>query len=170
MGGEDTYDYLTGIDSLIARGLVDPQRLGVTGISYGGFMSAWLITQTPRFAAAAPISPVTNWYTQHGTSQVAYFDEVYLDGRPRAADGLYFKRSPVMYADRVTTPTLQLVGALDQNAPPSQSLEFHRALLEHGQKSVLVTYPRAGHGIRAFPEVIDATARYVDWFIRSLTG
>lgn len=60
---------------------------------------------------------------------------------------------------------LQLTGALDQNTPPTQALEFHRSLLEHGQTSVLATYPTAGHGIRTFPEVIDATARYVDWFL-----
>lgn len=71
-----------------------------------------------------------------------------------------------MFASRVRTPTLQLTGALDQNTPPTQALEFHRSLLEHGVESVLVTYPTAGHGIRSFPEVLDATARYVGWFLK----
>ena len=70
-----------------------------------------------------------------------------------------------MFANRVTTPVLQLAGALDKNTPPTQALEFHRSLLEVGVPSVLVTYPNAGHGVRRFPELIDATTRYVGWFI-----
>ena len=165
MGGEDTYDYLSAMDALAARGIADPARLGVTGISYGGFMSAWLVTQDARFAAAVPISPVSNWYSQHHTSQIPFFDALFLDGKPLAPDGLYFKRSPLMSAHRVSTPVLQLTGACDQNTPPTQALEFHRALLERGVRSVLATYPTSGHGIRGLPEVIDATARYVAWFI-----
>lgn len=165
MGGEDTHDYLTALDTLVARGIADPARLGVTGISYGGFMSAWLVTQDTRFAAAVPISPVSNWYSQHHTSQIPYFDALFLDGKPLASDGLYFTRSPLMSVHRARTPVLQLTGARDQNTPPTQALEFHRALLEHGVRSVLATYPNAGHGIRGFPEVIDATTRYVDWFL-----
>ena len=165
MGGEDTYDYLTGVEALVERGIADPKRLGVTGISYGGFMSAWLITQDARFAAAAPISCVADWYSQHRTSQIPYFDALFLDGKPADATGLFFARSPAFFAQRVRTPVLQLTGALDQNTPPTQALEFHRSLLEHGVKSVLATYPTAGHGIRTFPEVLDATTRYVSWFL-----
>jgi len=168
MGGEDTYDYLTGIDALVRDGIADPKRVGTTGISYGGFMSAWLITQDTRFAAAAPISVVANWYSQHRTSQIPYFDALFLDGKPSSPDSYYFRRSPAMYADRVRTPTLQLTGALDQNTPPTQALEFHRSLLENGVTSVLATYPTAGHGIRGFPEVLDATTRYVGWMLKHL--
>lgn len=168
MGGEDTYDYLTGIDALVEQGIADPERIGVTGISYGGFMSSWLITQDDRFAAAVPISPVTNWYSQHGTSQIPFFDEHFLDGKAHEANGKFFHRSPVMFAHQVKCPTLTLTGARDQNTPPTQALEFHRALLENGVKSVLATYPTAGHGIRSFPEVIDHTTRYVGWFIEHL--
>jgi dipeptidyl aminopeptidase/acylaminoacyl peptidase len=165
MGGEDTHDYLTAFDALVAQRIADPKRLGVTGISYGGFMSAWLITQDTRFAAAVPISAVSNWYSQHRTSQIPHFDKLFLDNAPASPNGLFFSRSPVMFADRVRTPTLQLTGALDQNTPPTQALEFHRSLLEHGVRSELATYPTAGHGIRTFPPVIDATARYVGWFL-----
>jgi dipeptidyl aminopeptidase/acylaminoacyl peptidase len=165
MGGEDTYDYLTGVDELVKTGVADPARLGVTGISYGGFISAWLITQDPRFAAAVPISCVSNFYSQHRTSQIPYFDELFLNASASEPGGKFFERSPVMHAARVRTPTLQLTGALDQNTPPTQALEFHRSLLENGVRSVLVTYPTAGHGIRSFPEVIDATTRYVSWLV-----
>ena len=168
MGGEDTYDFLTGIDALVARGIADPKKLGVTGISYGGFASCWLITQDARFAAALPISPVSNFYSQHHTSQIPFFDGLFLDDDPYTPNGRHFTRSPVMFARNVKTPTLQLTGALDQNTPPTQALEFHRALLENGVPSILVTYPKDGHGIRGFPSVIDHTARYVDWFERHM--
>src|SRR3546814_11049611 len=81
MGCEDTYDYLAGIDSLVAEGIVDSDRVSVSGTSYGGFMSSWLVTQTDRFAAAVPISPVANWYSQHYASQIPWFDEAFLEGR-----------------------------------------------------------------------------------------
>ena len=168
MGGEDTYDYLTACDALVKQGIADPARLGVTGISYGGFMSAWLITQDDRFAASVPISCVADWYSQHRTSQIPFFDEYFLDGSAYEAGGKFFDRSPAMFAANVTTPTLQLTGAKDQNTPPTQALEFHRSLLEHGVRSELATYPTAGHGIRSYPEVIDHTTRYVAWFLEYL--
>lgn len=168
MGGEDTYDYLTACDALVKQGIADSERLGVTGISYGGFMSAWLITQDDRFAASVPISCVADWYSQHRTSQIPFFDEYFLDGSAYEAGGKFFDRSPAMFAANVTTPTLQLTGAKDQNTPPTQALEFHRSLLEHGVRSELATYPTAGHGIRSYPEVIDHTTRYVAWFLEYL--
>lgn len=131
-------------------------------------MSAWLITQDQRFAAAVPISPVCNWYSQHFTSQIPFFDEMMLEGSPYEADNLYFQRSPVMQAGKVTTPTLQLTGDLDQNTPPTQALEFHRALLESGVESLCTFYPRAGQGIRNFPNVLDHTTRKVAWFLRHM--
>ena len=164
MGGEDTYDYLTGCDAMVEQEIADPDRLGVTGISYGGFMSAWLITQDDRFAAAVPISCVANWYSQHRTSQIPFFDELFLADSAYKG-GKFFDRSPAMLAANVKTPTLQLTGRLDQSTPPTQALEFHRSLLEQGVESVLATYPTATHGVRTFPEVVDATTRYIGWFL-----
>ncbi|TQV70519.1 prolyl oligopeptidase family serine peptidase [Exilibacterium tricleocarpae] len=164
-GGEDARDYLAGIDYLVDAGIADPQRIGVTGISYGGFMSAWLITQDQRFAAAVPISPICNWYSQHFTCQVPSCDQWLLGASPYATDNHYFHRSPAMHAGQVKTPTLLLAGARDQNTPPTQALEFHRALLENEVESVCTEYPTAGHGIRSFPEVIDHTTRLIGWFL-----
>ena len=165
VGGADTHDFLSAIDTLVERGIANPDYIGVTGISYGGYVSAWLITQDTRFTASVPISPVCNWYSQHRTSQLAFFDEYFLESSAYEADGMFFNRSPVMFAANVKTPTLQLTGALDRNTPPTQALEFHRSLVEQGVRSELATYPTAGHGIRGFPEVIDATTRYVGWFL-----
>jgi dipeptidyl aminopeptidase/acylaminoacyl peptidase len=168
MGGEDTFDYLTGIYALVEAGVADEKRIGVTGISYGGFMSAWLITQDTRFAAAAPISCVSDWFSMYFTSQIPDFIPSFLAADPASPHGRMFDRSPAMFAHNVRTPTLQLTGALDQNTPPTQALEFHRALLAQGIPTVLATYPTAGHGIRGFPEVIDATTRYAGWMLKYL--
>jgi dipeptidyl aminopeptidase/acylaminoacyl peptidase len=168
MGGADTKDYLSGLDQLVADGIADPKRIGVTGGSYGGFMSAWLITQDQRFAAAVPVAPVTDWVSQHLTSNIPYFDSFCLGSQYTDQGGNHFARSPVMFAQRVKTPTLNICGALDRCTPPGQAQEFHNALLENGAKSVLVTYPQEGHGVRAFPAAIDYAARVVAWFNRYL--
>src|SRR5215470_4948910 len=166
MGGADTDDYLSGIDALVKRGIADPQRIGVTGGSYGGFMSAWLITQDQRFAAAVPMAPVTNWYSQHHATNIPYFDALFLSEHPRARAGRYLDRSPLLFADQVRTPTLQTAGAVDRCTPPGQAVEFHTALLECGVESALAIYPGEGHGVRRFPAVIDLCTRMVGWFER----
>lgn len=164
MGGADTGDFVAAIDHFICQGFADPSRLACTGTSYGGFMSSWLVTQEPRFAAAAPISPVTNWFSQHRTSQIPHFDVAFLDGSASRPDGKYFSRSPAMFADRVRTPCLIMAGALDKNTPPTQALEFYQSLREVGTASVLVVYPEDGHSLRGYPAYIDTSARILAWF------
>lgn len=168
MGGVDTHDFLSGIDSLVAAGIADPDRIGVTGASYGGYMSAWLITQDQRFAAAVPMAPVTDWYSQHLTSNIPHFDQIFLADDPRAAGGRYHERSPVMFADRVRTPTLQTTGLDDRCTPPTQATEFHHALLAEGVPSVCVIYPDEGHGIRGMAALTDQCTRILDWFERHM--
>src|SRR6185437_7250357 len=164
MGGADTRDYLSGLDYLIDNGIGDPARLGVTGISYGGYMSAWLITQDARFAAAVPVSPITNHVTEHLLSNIPDFVALFLADHYRNPQGKYFERSPIMHAHKAKTPTLSICGALDRCTPPEEAAQFHNALLENGVESVLVTYPQEGHGVRKFPALIDYTARVVGWF------
>ena len=164
MGGADAQDLLCGIDHLVRRGIADPKRLGVTGVSYGGFMSAWLVTQDPRFKAAVLVSPVTNQVTEHLISNIPHFTTLFLADRFDNPGGKYFERSPVMHAHRARTPTLNICGALDRCTPPEEAVQFHNALLQNGVKSVLVTYPQEGHGVRQFPALIDYAARLVGWF------
>jgi dipeptidyl aminopeptidase/acylaminoacyl peptidase len=164
MGGADTHDYLSGLDHLIERGIADPARLGVTGGSYGGYMTAWLITQDPRFAAAVAVSPVTNQVTEHLISNIGYFVAHFLKDTYTNAGGKYFERSPIMHAHKTKTPTLSTCGMLDRCTPPEEAVQFHNALLENGVKSVLVTYPQEGHGVRKWPAIVDYAARMVGWF------
>jgi dipeptidyl aminopeptidase/acylaminoacyl peptidase len=164
MGGADTYDLLSGIDALIERGIADRARLGVTGGSYGGFMASWLITQDTRFSAAVASFPVTNWVTEHLVSFQPEWVASFLADKYTNPNGKYFSRSPVMHAAKAVTPTLNICGALDRCTPPEEAAQFHTALREHGVKSVLVTYPLEGHGVRGFPAAIDYAARVVGWF------
>jgi dipeptidyl aminopeptidase/acylaminoacyl peptidase len=164
MGGSDTDDFLSGIDALVERGVADSRRLGVTGHSYGGFMTAWLIAQDARFAAAVTSAPVTHWVTEHLLSNIPHWPALFLGESYSVPEGKYFKRSPVMYASQVKTPTLSLCGRLDRSAPPEEAAQFHNALLQNGVRSVLVTYPFEGHGVRTMPALIDCAARIVGWF------
>ena len=170
MGGEDTGDFLSGVDALVERRIADPERLAVMGGSYGGYMSSWLVTQDTRFRAAVPIAPVTDWYSQHFTSNIPFFDALFLDGDPEVPGDRFHARSPVAHASKVRTPCLNVAGALDRCTPPGQAEEFHRALLEHGVESHLVVYPQEGHGVRAYPALIDLCVRVVDFLDRHLGG
>ena len=170
MAGADTNDYLSGVDSLVERRAADPRNLFVMGSSYGGFMSAWLITQDHRFAAAVPIAPVTNWVSEHLGCHIAKFCELFLDDDRRNLSGRYYSRSPVLHAGNARTPTLLIAGGLDRSTPPGQAVEFHHALLEAGCRSELVVYPGGGHIIRQYPAAIDCTARVVGWLEQHRTG
>ena len=169
MGGADTWDFTSAVDHRVERGVADPARVGLIGVSYGGYMSSWLVTQDQRWAAAVPVSPVTNWYSQHFTSNIPYFDALFLDSDPEVT-GKFHDRSPVAHASRVRTPCLNIAGSLDRCTPPTQAQEFHQALLEHGVESVLVIYPQEGHGVRSMPALIDFCSRVVDWFDRHMSA
>ena len=168
MGGADADDLLTGVDALVDAGRVDGRRVGVTGNSYGGFMSAWLITHTDRFAAAVARSPVTDWVSQHHTSNIPGFDRMCLAGDPLDPASDYRTRSPLYRARQVRTPVLLTAGAHDLATPPDQAAMFHRALRDHGRDSTLVIYPDEGHGVRAHTAVVDQAARLLEFFDRHL--
>ncbi|KAH8820216.1 prolyl endopeptidase [Xylogone sp. PMI_703] len=163
VGGADADDHLTGVDMLIERGIADPKRIATTGRSYGGYMSAWLVTQTDRFAAGISVSGSTDWRSRHTLSNIAYFDQLFLDADPYSMDSRYFTRSPVAHAGRYRTPFLQIAGQNDRAVVPSQAIQYHHALVERGVKSAVVVYPDEGHGIRKFPAYIDYCYRLVAW-------
>jgi dipeptidyl aminopeptidase/acylaminoacyl peptidase len=170
MGGADAQDDLAGIDALVERGVADPARLGVVGGSYGGFMAAWLATQTDRFAASVALSPVTDWYSQHFTSNIGHWDHLILKDEIGTPGGEYFKRSPIAFAHRVKTPTLVTAGSFDRCTPPGQAREFYQALVEGGVETELVIYPGEGHGVRNMPASLDWIARITGWFERHMPG
>jgi dipeptidyl aminopeptidase/acylaminoacyl peptidase len=107
---------------------------------------------------------MTNFVTERLISNIPDFVSLFMQDRLDNPCGRYFQRSPVMHAHKLKTPTLNVCGAIDRCTPPQEAAQFHNALLENGVKSVLVTYPEEGHGIRKFPAAIDCTARLVSWF------
>ncbi|KAF5598999.1 het-domain-containing protein [Fusarium pseudoanthophilum] len=131
---------------------------------YGGFMTAWLITQTDRFKAAIPTSPVTDWVSEHFTSNLARFCKDFLADDVHNFGGKYLSRSPLHHVRKTKTPTMLICGVLDKNTLPGQAVEFHHGLIEQGIPSVLLRYPEEGHGVRNRPARIDLIAREVEWF------
>jgi dipeptidyl aminopeptidase/acylaminoacyl peptidase len=168
MGGGDLADIEAGVDSLVQAGLVDPARVGISGLSYGGFMSAWAAVRSSVFAASVPVSGLMNWLSFHNTSNVGRFDEIYLDGDPYDFSGPYLERSPVMYVKGCRTPTLLLHGDIDLACPLSQAQEFYQGLASSGCETELVTYRGAGHGMSDREHVIDVSNRILGWFGRHL--
>jgi len=168
INGGDAADLLSGLDHLVATDIADPTRIGVTGVSYGGGMTSWLITQDSRFAAAVPVSPHTNQVTEHLLSNIPHFVSLFLADHYRNPAGRYFERSPIMHAHNASTPTLNICGALDRCTPPEEAMQFHNALLENGAKSVLVTYPEEGHGVQKWPAAVDYAARVAGWFLEHM--
>jgi dipeptidyl aminopeptidase/acylaminoacyl peptidase len=165
MGGADTHDYLSGIDAMVERGIADPARIGTMGVSYGGFMSAWLVTQDQRFKAAVAGSPVTEWYSFTYTSNIPRWGLWFLDDAdPEETGNQVHTRSPVMHASKAKTPTLLTAGAKDRCTPAGQAREFYQALIGFGVDSELVIYPGEGHGVSRFPAVTDYLTRLLTWF------
>jgi dipeptidyl aminopeptidase/acylaminoacyl peptidase len=170
MGGEDLQDILCGVRSLVADGIVDEKRVGITGGSYGGFMSAWAITQTGAFAASVPISCVSNWLSFHNTTNIGRFDSLFLQGDPYEPDGAYYQRSPVVHVRNCKTPTLILHGELDLCTPLGQAQEMYRGLVDVGVETELVIYPRGGHGWWERDHLIDSFERIKAWFDKHLSS
>jgi dipeptidyl aminopeptidase/acylaminoacyl peptidase len=168
MGGLDVDDVVSGVRHLVDRGVADPERLGITGISYGGFMSAWVPTRSDLFGASVARSPCTDWLLQHLTSNIAEFDRRFLRGEPFDPGSQYAERSPLRHVDDIRTPMLLTAGLNDLATPPSQAQVLHTALHERGVETQLVLYPEEGHGVRHPLTLADQCARLVFWFDRHL--
>jgi dipeptidyl aminopeptidase/acylaminoacyl peptidase len=168
MGGGDLRDILAGVDSLVEEGVVDGDRVGITGGSYGGFMSAWAVTQTDRFGASIPLAAVTDWRSFHLTTNIGRFDELFLDADPFEEGGEYDARSPVVQAKKCKTPTLMIHGEEDLCVPIGQAQEMYQALVECGCETELVAYPREGHGLLERDHILDAWERIKAWYARHL--
>jgi dipeptidyl aminopeptidase/acylaminoacyl peptidase len=168
MGGLDVTDVVSGVQHVVDLGVADPARLGVTGISYGGFMASWMPSQTDLFAASVARSPCTDWLLQHLTSNIAEFDRRFLRGQPFDPESQYSERSPLRLADRIRTPMLLTAGLNDLATPPSQAQVLHTALRERGVDTQLVLYPEEGHGVQHPSALADQCARMIEWFDRHL--
>jgi dipeptidyl aminopeptidase/acylaminoacyl peptidase len=169
-GGGDYRDIMTGVDALVARGVADPDRLAHIGWSYGGYMTAWVVSQTARFKAAMVGAGLTNMTSMYGTNDIPNVLVTYFGGYPtKQTLPLYTARSAMTFIDNVQTPTLILHGANDERVPTGQAFEMYRALKDRGKTTELVFYPREGHGITEFYHVKDRLQRIQDWVTRHTT-
>jgi dipeptidyl aminopeptidase/acylaminoacyl peptidase len=171
MGGGELRDVLAGVDTLVARGVADESRLGVTGASHGGYLTNWAITQTSRFAAAIPIAASCNRLSKYNTGNIGYLEELFYDADPYDQAGLVLARSPILHVRNVVTPTLIVHGELDRCVPVSQAHEMYGGISRLGTVPVeLVVYPREGHGISERGHRIDFWHRAKSWFDHYVAG
>jgi dipeptidyl aminopeptidase/acylaminoacyl peptidase len=167
--GAEFEDILAGVDWCVAAGIADPERLGVTGGSYGGYLTAWAVATTNRFKAAVMVSGIANQISSHYSCNHDFHG--FINGGPLTEERyrrVAVDRSAITRLDKPTTPTLIIHGNGDRCTPLGQAQEFYAALLERGVPSELVVYPREGHGVRERGHQVDAWRRTVDWFDRYL--
>lgn len=167
-GGGDYRDIISGVDALIERGIADPQRLGIMGWSYGGYMTSWVITQTGRFRAASVGAGVTNLMSFTGTSDITGFLPDYLQAEYWDDLEVYRQHSAMFNMKGVTTPTLIQHGEDDVRVPLGQGRELYNALKRQGVTVEMVIYPRTGHGLTEPRLLMDVMQRNLDWFDRWL--
>ena len=164
--GEDYNDVMDGVDAVLERGYIDPERLYVTGGSAGGLMTAWIIGKTRRFRAAAVVKPVMNWHskTLNADNWFRYYHTRY-PGTPWTHAQEYLKFSPISLVGNVETPTLVMVGLDDLRTPPSQAKQLYHALKYRQVPTLLVELPGAAHFIAKKPsQLIDKVSHILAWF------
>jgi dipeptidyl aminopeptidase/acylaminoacyl peptidase len=170
-GGGDYRDIMAGVDAMVARGIADPDRLAHIGWSYGGYMTAWVITQTNRFKAAMVGAGLTNMVSMYGTNDIPNVLTTYFGGIPNKDTlPLYNARSAMTFIENVTTPTLILHGGNDERVPTGQAYELFRGLKDRGKTVELVFYPREGHGIQEYYHQKDRLTRIHDWVTKYTLG
>lgn len=163
-GGGDMRDILTGIDHLVSRGIADRDRQFVYGVSYGGFMTTWLVGHTAQFRAAVAQNAVTDLNVMWHLSDLQSWTEWDMGGLPWEVVERMREHSPLTYAAKVRTPTLILHSLNDRRCPVAMGKIFHRALKEIGVETEMVIYPDEGHIIRQLPHREDVLQRTLAWF------
>jgi dipeptidyl aminopeptidase/acylaminoacyl peptidase len=162
--GEGDYkDIMAGVDHVIAEGIADPNRLGVMGGSYGGYMTNWIVTQTGRFKAASTMCSVSDIADLYYLSDAGDFTVEYFGTPWEHADG-YLAHSPITHAARVTAPLLIQHGENDKRVPLMQAVKFYKALQKLGKTVEMEIYPRGGHVIFEPELEREMMRRNLEWF------
>jgi dipeptidyl aminopeptidase/acylaminoacyl peptidase len=167
-GYGDLRDILAGVDAVEARYPVDPNRVGLTGWSYGGFMTMFAVTQTQRFKAAVAGAGISDWLSYYGENSIDQWMIPYFGASVYNDPAVYAKSSAITFIKQAQTPTLVLVGDRDGECPAPQSYEFWHALRDRRVPTQLVVYPNEGHGFVDPEHRLDAMERAADWFQRYL--
>jgi dipeptidyl aminopeptidase/acylaminoacyl peptidase len=168
LGYGDLRDILAGVDEALRRAPIDPERLGITGWSYGGFMTMWSVTQTVRFKAAMAGAGISNYQSYYGENLIDQWMIPFFGTSVYDDPAVYAKSSAVNFVKNVKTPTLVLVGDSDGECPAPQSYEFWHALRTLGVETKLVVYEHEGHLFAKPAHQRDKIERTVAWFNRHL--
>jgi dipeptidyl aminopeptidase/acylaminoacyl peptidase len=170
-GGGDYRDLMTGVDAMVARGIADSSKLAVSGWSYGGYMTAWVVSQTTRFKAAMMGAGLSDLQSMYGTTDIPNYLSSFFKGNPTEQSMPSWRaRSAITIVDRVRTPLLILHGAADDRVPTGQSLEYFRALKDRGRTVQLVFYPREPHILGEWYHQLDKITREYEWIARYTLG
>jgi dipeptidyl aminopeptidase/acylaminoacyl peptidase len=167
-GGGDLRDILAGIDTALKRYPIDPRRLGVTGWSYGGFMTMWTVTQTNRFHAAVAGAGIANWQSYYGQNLIDQWMIPFFGASVYDDPAVYARSSPIQFIKQVKTPTLVIVGQHDAECPAPQSYEFWHALKTLGVPTRLIVYPGEGHMFVKPESQVDRLDQTMAWFDKYL--
>ncbi len=167
-GGMDFRDIMDGVDELVRQKIADPDRLGIGGWSYGGFMTSWAVTQTDRFKAAVVGAAVTDLFSMFGTTDIPTFQKAYFLDLPFRRRASYDGHSAMSFLQNCKTPSLVLHGQADDRVPIGQGLEFYTGLRSLGVETEMVVYPREPHGFKERAHLQDRFRRILEWYDRHL--
>jgi len=165
-GYGDLRDILAGVDAVEAQYSVDPNRVGITGWSYGGFMTMFAVTQTQRFKAAVAGAGLSDWLSYYGENSIDQWMIPYFGASVYDDPAVYAKSSAINFIRQARTPTLVVVGDRDGECPAPQSYEFWHGLRDQHIPTQLVVYPNEGHGFVDPAHQRDVMDRTVEWFAR----
>jgi dipeptidyl aminopeptidase/acylaminoacyl peptidase len=170
LGVGDEWDVLSGVDHLIAQGMVDTTRMGAMGWSQGGYISAYLTTTTDRFAAISVGAGISNWVTYYVNTDIHPFTRQYLKATPWEDSEIYAETSPMTFISQASTPTLIQHGEFDRRVPIPNAYELYQGLVDMGVDTKLVVYKGFGHGINKPKERLAAMWHNWQWFGKYLWG
>lgn len=170
LGVGDMWDVMSGVDSLIAKGIADPNRLGSMGWSEGGYISAFLTTHTDRFKAISVGAGISDWMTYYVNTDITPFTRQYLHATPWDDPEVYAKTSPITTIKQAKTPTLIQQGSNDKRVPVPDSYELYRGLQDEGVASRLIFYTGFGHGVNKPKSRRALLQSNLDWFNHYIWG
>ncbi|HLY51735.1 MAG TPA: alpha/beta fold hydrolase, partial [Steroidobacteraceae bacterium] len=167
-GYGDLRDILAGVDTVLKSAPVDPDRIGIAGWSYGGYMTLWAVTQTQRFHAAVSGAGLSDWLSYYGTNNIDTWMIPFFGASVYDDPKIYERSSPITFIRNVHTPTLLVGGDRDAEVPITQSYEYWNALKRLGVPTEFVVYPDEGHLFFKREDQADVMTRLVGWFDRYL--
>ena len=167
-GYGDLRDILSGVDAVAAMAPIDSEKIGITGHSYGGYMTMWAVTQSNRFKAAVAGAGISNWQSYYGENGIDEWLIPYFGASVYQDPAIYAKSSPITFIRQVHTPTLSMVGDADIECPAPQTQEFSHALKALGIPSAMIIYPGEGHHFNDPLHAADRDKRTLEWFDRYL--